>query len=169
MNPALARLLVRLGILGPDRLRLLVRGNRLRIESFLLVECAGGRRERVEFLIDSGCSVTTIDLNVARPLGMPFQGPRVPKRRIASTGGRTATVVKGTFRFWLSEDQRASPFVAPIEFEENRAVDVPALFGLKGIIDQLRWTIGPCEPALPDVLGCCVLEDVRSAAERYPS
>jgi hypothetical protein len=169
MNPALARFLARLGLLGPDRLRILVRADRVRIETHLLVECVGGTRQPVKFVIDSGCSVTTLDLALAQSLGMPTTGPKAPKHPTGSGGRRTITVVEGAFRFWLSQDQRAAPFVAPIYFEENRPTGVPPLFGLKGIIDQLRWTIGPCRPALDGVLGCCLLEDVRPAAERYPS
>jgi hypothetical protein len=169
MNPALARFLGRLGFLRPDHLRILVRADRVRIETPLLVECAGSSRHPIKFIIDSGCSVTTLDLARAQALGMPTQGRRVPKPRTGSMGTRTINVVQSTFRFWLSADQRAAAFVAPIEFEENQPAGVPALFGLKGIIDQLRWTIGPCKPPMPDVLGCCVLEDVRPASSRFPS
>jgi hypothetical protein len=169
MNPALARLLARVGILRPDRRRILVPAVRVRIQADLLVECVGGSRQPVKFVIDSGCSVTTLSLATAQSLGMPTAGRRIPKHRTGSQGRRTITVVESSFRFWLSPDQRAAPFVAPIEFEENQPLGVPPLFGLKGIIDQLRWTIGPCKPALDGVLGCCVLTDVRPAANRYPS
>src|SRR5439155_4943387 len=133
------------------------------------VECVGGVRRSFDFVIDSGCSVTTMSLARAQSEGIPTVGPRVPRRRTGSTGRRTITVVEGSFRFWFSEGQRAAAFVAPIEFEVNQPPNVPRLFGLKGIIDQVRWTIGPCKPAIDGVLGCCVLEDVRAAAERFPS
>jgi hypothetical protein len=169
MNPALARFLARLGLLAPDRLRILVPAKRIRIEAPLLVECAGGVGRPFDFVIDSGCSVTTMSLARAQTEGIPTTGQRIARTRTGSTGTRSINVVQGTFRFWLSDDQRAAPFVAPVEFEENQPGGVPRLFGLKGIIDQLRWTIGPCKPPITDVLGCCVLEDVRPAAQRYPS
>lgn len=172
MNPALARLLARLGFLGPDRLRILVPSNRVRIEAFLLVDCGDDPTtpvKAIDFIIDSGCSVTTMDLGYAQQRGIPTVGRRTPRSRTGSTGKRTITVVESTFRFRLSRDQRAAPFVAPIEFEVNQPHGVPRLFGLKGIIDQIRWTIGPCRPAIDGVLGCCVLEDVRPAAQRYPT
>lgn len=172
MTPFLARLLTRLGLLGPDRLLILVPDNRVRIEAFLLVDCADDPASPVkvmDFIVDSGCSVTTMDLARARQEGIPTVGRRVPKRRTGSGGRRSIMVVESTFRFWLSRGQRAAPFVAPVTFEENQPAGVPRLFGLKGIIDQIRWTLGPCKPALPNVLGCCVLEDARPAADRFPS
>src|SRR5687768_4416081 len=104
MNPALARLLARLGLLVPDRLRILVSSDRLRIETPLLVEHADGIRRSVKFLIDSGCSVTTMGLARAQSLGLSTVGPRAPKQRTGSTGKRLINVVHGSFRFWLSED-----------------------------------------------------------------
>jgi len=169
MSPTLARFLARLGLLRPDRIRILVPAKRVRIETSLTVECVDGARRPLDVVIDSGCSVTTMDAALARRLQIPMQGPRTPKQRTGSGGKRTIEVIEGTFRFWLSKDQRAAPFVAPIHFEENQPTGVPPLFGLKGIIDQIRWTIGPCEPAIDGVLGCCVLEDVRPVAQRYPS
>jgi hypothetical protein len=168
MNPVLSRFLARLGLLRPDALRILVRADRLRVETALLVGCADGRQP-VTFLIDSGCSVTTLDLAFAVALGMPTQGRRIRKSRTSAGGKRTMTVVQGMFRFWLSEEQRGAPFVAPIEFEEDQVEGVPPLFGLKGIINQLRWTIGPCRSPRGNILGSCLLQDVRRAVERYPS
>src|SRR5262249_32621987 len=126
-------------------------------------------RRPFEFLIDSGCSVSTMDFDRARSFGLSTAGKRRTKKRTGIAGKRTITVVRGTFRFWLSEDQRAAPFVAPIDFEENQPKGGPALLGLGGIIHQLPWVIGPCRPPIEGVLGQCVLPDVRRAAERYPS
>src|SRR5262249_33575628 len=96
----------------------------------LLVECVGGGRRAFDFVIDSGCSVTTMDLARARSEGIPTTGRRVPRSRTGSTG--TRTVVEGTFRFWLSPDRKAAPFVAPIHFEETHPAGVRRLFGPEG-------------------------------------
>ena len=68
----------------------------------------------------------------------------------------------------LTEDQRAAPFVAPIDFEDNQPESVRPLLGLKGVIDQIRWTFdGRFRPDEPN--GFCILQDQRPAAQRYPS
>jgi hypothetical protein len=61
-----------------------------------------------------------------------------------------------------------APFVAPILFEENQPEGIPPLLGLKGIINQVRWTIDGCfRPNEP--YSFCMLQDQRSAAQQYPS
>src|SRR4051794_5438529 len=110
MNPYLAQFLVRIGLLSSDRLRILVSARRVRIEAALLVDCPGDPNQPVKpinFLIDSGCSVSTMGLTYARNEGIPTGGHRVPRRRTGSTGTHTVTVVEGTFRFRLSDHQRA--------------------------------------------------------------
>jgi hypothetical protein len=96
------------------------------------------------------------------------QGPRQQRPIIFGSGRGVITVVQGTFRFWLSKDERAAPFVAPIEFEVNRPKTSPHLLGLRGIINQLRWTIGPWRPPREGLLDSCLLQDVRRGVERYP-
>jgi hypothetical protein len=168
MSPSMSRFLARLGVLPRDSRRLFVLRNRPYIVATLLVECAVGFKS-VDFVIDSGCSTTTMNLADASKLGMPTSGTRTVKSKVGTTGKRQVAFVQGTFRFRLSADQRAAPFVAPIDFEENRAKDAPNLFGLKGVIDQLSWDIGPCRPARKRILRQCVLRDERAARERFPS
>jgi hypothetical protein len=74
----------------------------------------------------------------------------------------------GGIRCWLTEDQRAAPFVIPIDFDEARPLAHPPLLGLKGVVNQIRWMIdGRRRRGEPNGFG--LLQDQRPAAERYPS
>jgi hypothetical protein len=168
MSPFLARLLVRLGVLRPDKLRVGVSAAPLRIDVSLLVHSTSNEPRPVTFRVDSGCSVSTISVDLARSLGLPLPRQRARVRRITAAGLIEVEVLRGDFRFWLTEDQRAAPFVAPIDFQDNQPPDIPALLGLKGVINQVRWPFdGRFRPNEPN--GFCILQDQRPAAQRYPS
>jgi len=127
-----------------------------------------GERQTVSFRVDSGCSISTIGLAHARSLQLPIQGRRIQRRSVTAAGRVEVNALRGEFRFWLTEDQRAAPFVAPIDFEDNQPEGVPPLLGLKGIINQIRWKLdGRFRPDEP--YGFCLLQDQRPAAQRYHS
>jgi hypothetical protein len=168
MSPALARLLVQLGLLRPDRLRVAVKDEPLRVEVSLLIETASGGREEVPFLLDFGSSISIISLARAQQLQLPIPDQRICRRRSAESGSVRVMVRHGDIRFCLREDQRAAPFVVPIDFDEARPTDRPPLLGLKGVIKQIRWMIVG-RPWLGEPHGFCLLQDQRPAAQRYPS
>ncbi len=168
MNATLARFLLRLGLLRPDRLRVAISGTPLRIEVFLLVETSNGGRAAVPFLVDSGSSISIISLTRAQLLQLPIPDQRIRRRRSSEAGSVRVMVRHGEIRFWLTKDQRAAPFVVPIDFDETRPPERPPLLGLKGVIDQIRWIIDG-RPRLGEPRGFCLLRDQRPAAKRYPS
>jgi hypothetical protein len=168
MSRTFARVLVRLGLLRPDRLRLPVWTSPLRIVAPLLVETSSGERESVPFLVDSGSSISIISLTRAQMLQLAIPDQRIRRRRSSEAGSVRVTVRHGEIRFWLTKDQRAAPFVVPIDFDETRPPERLALLGLKGVIDQIRWLIDG-RPRRGEANGYCLLWDQRPAAERYPS
>jgi hypothetical protein len=168
MSPVLARFLVRLNLLRPDRVRVAVWDAPLRVVAPLLVETSSGERESVPFLIDSGSSISIISLARAQLLQLRIPDQRIRRRRITETGSVSVTVRHGEIRFWLTQEQRAAPFAVPIDFDETRPAGRLPLLGLKGVINQIRWMIdGRLRPSEPH--GFCLLQDQRPAAQRYPS
>ncbi len=168
MKPALARLLARLRLLGPDRLRVPVNGQPMKVEVPLFVEEEFGGHKQVRFRVDSACSVSVISLTLARKWNIPTDGTRTRQRRLTALGWVHVEVTETWFRFRLSKDQRAAPFLAPVVFEKDQPAEVPPLLGLKGIINQLRWTFDG-RYRFGEPFGFCELCDVRPVARRFPS
>jgi hypothetical protein len=146
----------------------IVKDEPLRILAPLIVETSSGGREPVPFLVDSGSSISIISLAQAQLLQLPIPDRRIRRRRSAESGSVRVMVRHGDIRFWLREDQRAAPFVVPIDFDEARPPERPPLLGLKGVIKQIRWMIDG-RPRLGEPHGFCLLQDQRPAVERYPS
>lgn len=167
MSPRWCRLLVRLGLLAPDRLRVPLEEDSLRIGAKLQVETASGGRESINFRVDSGATISTMSLALAEQVGLSTRGRRRSFWFETGAGRISVDVILGEFRFWLSADQRAAAFAAPIHFRLDQPESAPAILGLEGVITQLSWTIDG-RFRIDEPHGVCVLEDIRPAAQRFP-
>lgn len=126
---------------------------------------AGQSPWAVRFRVDSGCEVSSVGVEAAATLGIPFPPDGAPEYDLGSAtagGAGTARVRPGRIRVWWTADRQGEPFDWPVLFVVGptaRRVQKP-LLGLGGVVPTWTWTVvGPRSAAQDD--GFVAFEDVR--------
>ena len=134
----------------------------LRCRATLHIDVSRARPAGVEFVVDSGASMSFIGLEFARSRGIPVPPPHVETalNLTAATGTQAVRVRPGRIRLWWNAERAGYPFDWPVLFRPGLPLTVPPLLGLGGVIATCRWTFdGQYDPDTP--FGHVLFDDSR--------
>ena len=116
----------------------------------------------LDFVVDSGASMTIIGLEYAANHDLPVPPPHVETtlNLLAASGAAPVRVRPGRIRLWWTADRAGYPFDWPVLFRPGLPLTVPPILGLGGVIGTCEWLFGGrYQPDTP--FGALTLDDIR--------
>jgi len=116
----------------------------------------------VDFVVDSGATISSIGLEYAANLDIPVPPPEAETalNLTTATGSQAVRVRPGRIRLWWHPDRTGYHFDWPILFRPGLSLTVPPLLGLGGVVSTCVWTFdGRYDPDSP--FGYVLLDDCR--------